>query len=175
VRVVKNIEKDVLKTYFALMKHKYGQRIIYSILFLILINSCQKQSQENVLFSNQCGDANRIDSLIIQITQTLSVYTPWEGVDSRYRYIKLNSLHTNMDTLKGLGGVLFTFSDEKDTYKPGTISVDSIQFNEDSSSVNVEIGYYMNNNFRVNTIKSLYNWDTSSCNWYLGKTSTSIH
>ncbi len=150
--------------------------LLFSFLFILSVNilsSCNIKNDINTR-SNECGK-HKVDSLISQIVLTQGVYTPWIGTDSRYRYLALGKLQTKRDTLIGFDGVIFKIIKDSVWYRPGTITVDSVYFNGDSSKVKVELGFYIENSFRVNTFETTYKLDSNLCKWVIEKYSESIH
>lgn len=152
------------------MKILTGILLISAIMFL---QSCHKES--NVL-NQKCSNTNKVDSLIIQITNHLSVFTPMEGIDSKRRYLVLNHFKSKLDSITTFG-VLFTVARDSSAYKPGTITLDSVKFNSDSNKVFTMLGYYFGDGRvrRATTIEAEYLWDTVKCTWQLRKTSTAVH
>ncbi len=150
--------------------------LLLSFFFILLVNilsSCNIKDDISTK-PNECGK-HKVDSLISHIILTQGVYKPWIGTDSRYRYLALGKLQTRRDTLIGFGGVIFKIIKDNIWYRPGTITVDSVYFNGDSSKVKVELGFYIENSFRVNSFEMTYKLDSNLCNWVIEKYSESIH
>lgn len=138
---------------------------------VILLFSC---NSEDKIEPKKCAGINKVNSLIIQITNHLSVFTPMEGIESKRRYLVLKSIHSKIDSITTFG-VLFTIEKDSPTYKPGAITLDSIKFNNDSSKVFTMFGYHMKDGWRATTIEAEYLWDTVKCTWQIEKTSTAVH
>ncbi len=148
-----------------------SQLIVLSLFLFILVN-CGKVNQDTIL--KNCNN-KKIDSLIQKIVFIPEVYTPREGVDSKYRFLILKILKSNNDSLLGFSKVLFLVSKDSSEYKAGTVTVDSVNFNYDSTKVDVEVGYYILNGYRSSTINVSYEWNSNLCNWSLTKKTEGIH
>lgn len=141
-------------------------------LFLSILVNCGNRDQNTI--QKKC-DNKKIDSLIQQIVFIPEVYTPREGVDNKYRFLIPKTLKSNTDSLYGFSNVLFLVSKDSSEYKAGTVTVDSVNFNSDSTKVNVEVGYYILNGFRSSTIYVSYEWNNKLCNWSLQNKTEGIH
>ena len=146
--------------------------LIILCLFLSILVNCGNSDQNTI---PQNCDNKKIDSLIQQIVFIPEVYTPREGVDSKYRFLILKILKSNTDSLYGFSKVLFLVSEDSSKYKAGTVTVDSVNFNFDSTKVDVEVGYYILNGFRSSTIYVSYEWNKNLCNWSLTNKTEGIH
>lgn len=145
---------------------------IILILLMYILSSCNNKIKDNITKLDKC---DKIDSLIKQIIFIPEIYTPFVGIDKNIRYLVLKSLRSKTDSLYGFSKVLFLVSNESETHRPGTVTLDSVNFNKDSSIVNLEIGYYMKSNFRVTTTFIIYKWNLTICRWEVDSTSTAIH
>ena len=148
--------------------------LILPILVSIIAYSCGKPDDKTISNQVNCNGV-KIDSLIQKIVLIPEVYTPREGVDSRSRFLVLNMLTSKRDALHGFSNVRFLVTKDSVKYSAGTVTLDSVLFNHDTTKAYIEVGYYILNGFRSSTTYVNYEWNDMVCSWSLIKKTEGIH
>ena len=164
----------LVKSIFFHLRNTVNYLLILHILISIIAYSCGKPDDKNTSIQVKCSEL-KIDSLIQQIVFVPEIYTPREGVDSRSRFLVLNMLKSKRDTLHGFSNVLFLVTKDTLKYNAGTVTLDSVLFNHDTTKAYIEVGYYILNGFRSSTTYVNYEWNDMVCNWSLIKKTEGIH
>jgi len=145
------------------------------IVFNIIIGCKSKNDYKEVSNSlNKCDETDKIDSLIQKIVTFPNLYNRFP--DCKDNYLISNTLLITRLTYKGNYGKAFYFTKNILINEMAcTIFIDSTNFKEDSTLVNVVVGYYPMYKYRARTMHITFEYDKKACNWSTLDTSEEIH
>jgi len=145
-------------------------RILIKFFFLVLI-SCNKSIK-----NENCLNTNKTDSLIQKIVLITDMYRSLPDQDDPYKCILSPHLKLNSEFyLRNYDTIYVVPKNIASKDKAGTLLLDEIKFNNDSSEVNVVSKYLISGLYHTTTTYITLRYNNLDCNWSIISESTDVH